>query len=93
MMKSADSLTLSALLLMRMAERFGLRELFNVSGSVHIHDEICGQSQTVCTCPHANGGTSRALCTSTMQLADNLRLFARLLMRTTERLKLYAHPR
>ena len=44
------------------------------SGSVHIHDEICGQSQALCTSPHANGGASRALCTSMMNSADSLRL-------------------
>jgi len=82
-MKSADSLMLSALLLIRMAERLG---------SVHIHDEICGKSQALCTSPHANGGTSRALCTSMMKSADSLTLSALPFMRMAERLGLCAHP-
>ena len=54
MMKIADSLRLCAP---------PSRKLWDVSGSVHPHNERCRLSQALSTPPHGNWGTSQAVCT------------------------------
>ena len=79
--KPGGRLRLCAPPMMKMADGLRLyappsRELWDVSGCLHPHDENCRQAQALCTLPHHKRGAFQALCTPMMKIADRLRLCA-----------------
>ena len=80
---------------LRLCDGFATAQTMNsttVSGPAQPHDELCRQSQALCTCPHNICGTSQALCAPMMNFADSLRLSAPPLITFVERLRLCADP-